>query len=250
MRHLLTAVALVLGALPAAADTVLTLKNHSDEVTMMGQRTPAQDNLHQYWFGDDAMRYDMGDTSVITNLETKKFFIVNHLEKTYSTIDLPFSFKSLVGSDMAPMMDQMMQMMAPKVTVTPTQRTGEFGGYACTYSQMTLSMAMMQMTSDMCLSERVPIDLERYQELCAMRGELAPNAAWMKEMAEKMKGFPVRSDSTTTMMGNSFKSWQELQSVDQQSAPSGHYEAPAGYTAVKYDPMAAQQPQKKKRRGS
>lgn len=249
MSRFVTALALVLAPLPAAADTVVTLKNHSDEVVVMGQRTPAVDNLHYYWFGDDVVRYDMGDTSIITNLEARKLFIVNHPDRTYSEIDLPFTFKSLVGAEMAPMMDQMMQMMTPNVTVTPSNRAGEFAGYACAYSQMTMSMAMMQMTSEMCLSESVPIDFERYKAMYEMRGELAPNSSWMRELASKLRGFPVRSDSTMTMMGNSFASWQELQSVDQQSAPAGHYAPPEDYRQVKYDPMAAQQPAKKKKRG-
>jgi hypothetical protein len=241
--------ALVLLAAPVLADTVVTLKNHADEMSFMGQTTPAQDNVHTYWFGADATRYDMGDNSVIANLEAKKLYIVNHLEKTYSTIDLPFSFKNLVSPEMAPMMDQMMQMMSPKVTITQSDRTGSFGGYSCKYAQMTMSMAMMQMTSDMCLSEQVPIDYARYKELYEMRGELMPNASWMKEMAEKLKGFPVRSDSTMTMMNSSFKSWQELESVEQKSAPDGLYAPPADYKEIKYDPMAAQQPKKKKKRG-
>ena len=244
------ALALALATGPAVADTVITLKNHADEMSFMGQKTPAQDNLHEYWFGDDATRYDMGDSSVIANLGRKQLYIVNHLEKTYSTIDLPFSFKSLVGEEMAPMMDQMMQMMSPKVTVTPSDRTGSFGSYSCKYAQMTMAMAMMQTTMDMCLSEGLPIDYQRYKELYAMRGELGMNMSWMKEMVDKLHGFPVRSDSTMTMMGSTFKSWQELESVDQQSPPAGHYEAPAGYKEIKYDPMAAQQPPKKKKRGN
>lgn len=241
------ALALAAIAAPAAADTVITLKNHADEMSFMGQKTPAQDDLHHYWFGDDATRYDMGDSSVLANLGRKQLYIVNHLDKTYSTIDLPFSFKSLVGEEMAPMMDQMMQMMAPKVTVTPSDRTGSFGGYSCEYAQVTMSMAMMQTQMDMCLSEGLPIDYQRYKELYAMRGELGMNQSWMKEMVDKLRGFPVRSDSTMTMMGKTFKSWQELESVDQKSAPAGHYEPPSGYKEIKYDPMTAQQPPKKKR---
>jgi len=102
----------------------------------------------------------------------------------------------------------------------------------------------------MCLSEGLPIDYQRYKELYAMRGELGMNMSWMKEMVDKLHGFPVRSDSTMTMMGSTFKSWQELESVDQQSPPAGHYEAPAGYKEIKYDPMTAQQPPKKKKRGN
>jgi hypothetical protein len=249
MRRFVTALALVVAApLPAAADTVLTLRNHSDEVVMMGQKTPAQDNEFRYWFSDDSTRYDMGDdTSIIMSLEAKKLYVVNHLEKNFSAIDLPFDFKSLVGPEMAPMMEQMMKMMAASVTVTPTERTGEFGGYACKYSKVDISMAMMQMNMDQCLSEKMPIDYARYQALAKAQAEMVPNGSWMKELAEKLKGFPVRSETTTTVMGKSFQSWQELKSVEEKSAPAGFYAPPAGYMEVKFDPMAQQQPKKKRK---
>ena len=240
------ALAVALAAAPAAADTVLTLANHSDEVVMMGQKTPAQDNEHLYWFSDSATRYDMGDSSIVMNLDHKKLYVVNHLEKNYSTIDLPFDFKSLVGPEMAPMMDQMMKMMAASVTVTPTDRTGEFGGYSCRYSKVDISMAMMQMASDQCLSDKMPIDYSRYKALAAAHAEMVPNGSWMKEMAEKLHGFPVRSETTTTVMGKSFKSWQELESVEQKSPPAGFYAPPSDYQEIKFDPMAQQQKRKKK----
>lgn len=241
------ALALALGALPLAADTVLTLRNHSDEIVMMGQKTPAQDNEHQYWFSDSATRYDMSESSIVMNLEQKKLFIINHDEKSYSTIDLPFDFKSLVGPEMAPMMDQMMKMMAASVTVTPTGRGGEFGGYSCKYSKVDISMAMMQMASEQCLSDQMPIDYSRYKALAVAQAEMVPNGSWMKEMAEKLQGFPVRSETTTTMMGKSFESWQELTSVEERSAPAGFYAPPAGYREIKFDPMAQQQQKRKKK---
>jgi hypothetical protein len=250
LRPILAAalVTVPLAAAPAAGDTVVTLRNHADEMKIMGQTTPAQDDRHHYWFGADATRHDMGESSVIADLGAKKMHIVNHADKTYSTIDLPFRFESLVGPEMAPMMGQMMQMMAPKVSVTKSDRTGSFAGYSCKYAQLTMSMAMMQMTTDMCLSGDLPIDYARYAKLLELRGELAMNAAWLKEMAEKLDGFPVRSDTTMTMMGSTFKSWQELESVEQKSPPAGHYAPPAEYEEIKYDPMAQQQQQPQRRR--
>ena len=150
---------LVLGALvavPASADKVLTLAQHTDAMTMMGHTTPAKDAVHEYWFGDQGLRYDMGDTTVILRLDAKKFYMVNNTEKTYSVMDLPLDLKKLVGPEMAPMMDQMMKMMAMTVTVTPTDRSGEYAGFACKFYQVNISSSMMQMAMDQCVSERLP----------------------------------------------------------------------------------------------
>lgn len=234
-----------LSATPAAADQVLTLSSHTDAMKMMGQTTPAKDETHTYWFGDQATRYDMGDTSVLTRLDQKKFYVINHPEKTYSTIDLPFDFKSLVGPEMAPMMDMMAKQMAATVTVTPTDRTGSFAGFDCTYSKIDIKMSMMNISTDSCNSDRMPIDYSRYKELQTAFSQLSMNQDWIKEIAEKVKGFPVRSESTMNVMGSPVKSWQELKSVEDKSAPAGHYDPPAGYTEQKYDPMAQMQKRKK-----
>ena len=198
------ALAAALGA-PAFADQVLTVANHTDAFSMMGQTEPAKDETHRYWFGEQAIRYDAGDSSFIVNLANKKMYMVNHPDKDYSTIDLPVDFKKLVGPEMAPMMDQMAAMMNATVKVTPTDRTGSYAGVACSWSKVEISMTMMQMVQDSCLSKDLPIDYSRYDELAASQAELMMNTKWMKELAEKLDGFPVRTDSTTTIMGKPMK---------------------------------------------
>ena len=225
-------------AAPAAADQVVTMLQHTDAVSMMGQTTPAQDIQQETWFGADGVRVDSGDTTVLMRVDRKKLYIVNHAEKNYAPIDLPFDFKQLVGPEMAPMMEQMAKMMAMSVNVTPTDRTGNFAGIACKFVKVDISMSMMQMAMDQCVTDTLPIDYSRYKSLLESQAELAMNSSWMRELAEKVKGFPVRSDTTTTMMGKSFKSWQELKSVEERTPPAGHYEPPAGYREVKFDPMA------------
>jgi hypothetical protein len=233
--------AAVLVAAPLAADQVLTMSSHTDEMKMMGHTTPAKDETHTYWFGDHGVRYDFGDTSVIIRPDEKKFYFVNHPDKTVSSIDLPFDFKSLGGPEMAQMMEMMAKQMAASVTVTPGTRTGSYAGYDCTWVHTDVKMMMMTMGIDSCNSEKVPVDLARFKELRESFSQLAPNTDWMKEMTEKMKGFPVRTESTTSVMGSEVKSWTELKSVEEKSAPAGFYDPPAGYKTQKYDPMAEMQ---------
>lgn len=235
-------------AAPAFADQVVTVLQHTDAVSMMGQTTPAQDVVQESWFGADGMRVDSGDTTILLRLDRKKFYLVNHPEKNFSALDLPFDFKQLVGPEMAPMMEQMAKMMAMSVNVTPTDRTGNFAGYACKFVKVDISMSMMQMAMDQCVTDSLPIDYARYKSMLESQAELGMNTSWMKELAEKIKGFPVRTDTTTTMMGKSFKGWQELKSVEDRTPPAGHYEPPAGYREVKFDPMAQQAAQAKRKK--
>jgi hypothetical protein len=238
-RLLLAAASIVPLAGPAAADQVLTYLTHTDEMSVMGQKTPAQDVTQEYWFGASGVRFDAGPTTVITRADQKKLYFLNHDAKTFSAIDLPFDLKSLVGPEMAPMMDQMMAMMKPSLQVTETDRTGAVAGFACKHYQVSLSMGMVQMATDTCASDALPVDFAAYRALRDAQGELLPNSAWMKELTAKVQGLPLRSDTTTTMMGSSFKSWQELKSLEDRPAPAGHYEPPTGYREVQYDPMSA-----------
>ena len=230
-------------AAPALADKVLTIASHTDAFSMMGQTQPAKDETYRYWFGADAIRYDAGTTSFIVDMARMKMYFVNHDDKDYSTIDLPVDFKKLVGPEMAPMMEQMAKMMTATVNVTPTDRTGTYAGVGCTWSKIEVSMQMMQMAQDSCLTEELPIDYSRYKELSASQAEMMMNQQWMKDLAEKVKGFPLRTESTTTIMGKPLKGWQELKAIADEAPPAGHYAPPAGYKEIQYDPMAQAQRQ-------
>ena len=239
IRKMILPALLALAALvaaPALADKVIVQLQHTDAMTIMGQTTPAEDTTQEFWFGDSAMRFDDDDITIINRLDKKKLYFVNNAEKTYSAIDLPIDFNKLVGPEMAPMMEQMAAMMGGSAKVTPTDKAGSFAGFDCKFSRADVDMSMMKMTMDMCLSEKLPVDYRRYQSMVESRAELLPSTKWMKELA-KLQGFPVRSDSTTTVMGKSFKSYQELVSSEEKAAPAGTYEPPAGYTEKAFDPM-------------
>ena len=234
----IAALAVVALAAPAAADKVITLKSHTDAMQMMGQSTPAKDEVHKYWFGKDTIRYDAGDLSTVINFGASKLFYIRHDEKTFSTIDLPIDFKKLVPPEMAPMMEQMSSMMQAKATVEPTGKSGSYAGYDCKFYKVDISMAMMTTSMNSCVTKTLPVDFTRYRELVEAQAEMFPNMQWMKELT-KLEGFPVHSDTTTTMMGKSFGSSQELQSVEDATPPAGNYAPPAGYSEKEFNPKGA-----------
>jgi hypothetical protein len=230
--------AALLAAAPAAADRLVTMKSHTDAMEMMGQKTPAQDENYLYWFGGDAIRHDTGKVSTILRFDRKQMIWINHEDKTYSVIDLPIDFRKLVSPEMAPMMEQMASMMAGSAKVTPTDKTASFAGFDCKYSRVDVTMSMMSIGMDMCLSDEMPVDYARYKSMVESQAELLPSTQWMKDLA-RLQGFPVRTDSATTVMGKSFKSFQELVSTEEKTAPAGTYEPPAGYQEKPFDPMGA-----------
>lgn len=231
-------------AAPLASETVVTLKSHSDAIQMMGQNLPAKDEIHTYWFGEKGVRMDQGETSMILDFAGKKMYVVQHVDKTFTPIDLPIDMNKLMPPEMAAVMQQMMQMMGGSTKVTPLDRSGSYAGFACKFYRIDISMPMMTTSMENCMSEALPIDYSRYSELIDIQGQMFPNAKWLRDLA-KVKGFPVRSDSTVSAMGSSFKSWQELASVDEKPAPAGLYNPPPGYREVKFDPLRQQQGQRR-----
>ncbi len=231
----------------AAAETVVNLKHHSDPVQLMGQSVPAKDEIHSYWFGSDGVRFDQGDTSIVMNWAQKKMYVVTHPDKSYSSIELPIDVKKVFPPEVAGMMDQMMQMMGGTTKVTPLDKVGNYAGSSCKFYRIELSMPMMTTLMDSCLSEKLPINYDRFRELIDAQGQLFPNAKWMKEFA-KLNGFPLRTDSTVTMMGKTFASWSELIGVEEKPAPAGLYQPPPGYREIPFDPMGQSQ-QRQRRKG-
>lgn len=233
IRSLACLAVLLAAALPARADTVLLIANHVDEMSMMGQTTPAQDSTYEYWFGDDAIRYDMDTTSIVIRVDEKLAYFINHEEKKYSEMKLPIDFDEMVGPEMAQMMKQ---MMTGSTKVTPLGEEGSFGGHACDFYHVDLTMGMMKSAMKLCLADDLPVDYSKFKELMVTQAEMGPSQEWMKELT-RLEGFPVRSETQTTVMGKTFGSWQELRGVEQREAPAGAYGPPAGYAKVDYDPM-------------
>lgn len=242
MRFLRPIVALVtlLSAAPLAADTVVTMKSHTDAVS---KRVPAEDEFQVQWFGADGMRFDDGDdSSVIMRTDLNKAYMANHKDRSYIEVDLPIDLKAMMGAA-GPMMERMLEMIQPKVSITETDRTGSYGGYDCRFvrMEMTLAMGNSKTTSDSCVSGEVPIDYSRYEKFAKAQADLMPQFKWMEEMMSVARGFPVRTETTATFGGKTVTSWTEIEKVEEKDAPAGTYEPPAGYKKTEFNPMAQAQ---------
>ena len=134
MSHRLTTLAAAAAALLilpslAAADTLLVQKQHTDAMSFMGREEPARDEKIELWMGQDRIARLGGTVDTVVRLDEKKLYVIDHADKTYSTINLPFEFKSLVPSDQQAMMEQMEKMMTMDVAVKPTEETKQVGSW-------------------------------------------------------------------------------------------------------------------------
>ena len=231
----------------AQADTLIVAKHHSDAIEFMGQKQPATDHNVQTWIGKDKVARLAPDLSVIVRADIDKMYIIRHEEKAYNEVALPLDFSSMLAPEMADMMKAMGKMMTWDATVTPTGETKTLAGYKAQGYKVAISGPMgMKIDQSIWATKDLKIDYEALKELMVnQRALMAPlGGDWWKKLAA-VEGYPVLSESVTTMGGKSFGTREELVSAEDKEAPAGTYDPPAGYKAEPFDPMAQGKPRKR-----
>jgi hypothetical protein len=242
VRRILTAlltVLLVAGA--AAADLKIVKMTHRDGFTMMGQTQPAQDNEQTTWIGDDRMVMEQGDNATIVRLDTSKLIVVDHVEESFSVLDLPIDLDALIPAGMA---EPMKAMMTFEVTVTPTGESKTIGDWKAQKYEMKMTSEMMTMESTMWASKQPAFDQAAYFKMARQMASLQPGMADVANEMNKVDGLVVEQEGvmTMTMMGNvSVKTWEKTSSIEQLDPPPGTYDPPAGYTEKPFDFMSQMQ---------
>ena len=82
---------LALAAASAGADTLLTMKTHTDAAAL-GQ--PSRDSEIKVWVSPDNqhLRRDESTFSLLLVLDKSKMYLVDNQSKTYNEVDLPVDF--------------------------------------------------------------------------------------------------------------------------------------------------------------
>lgn len=222
----------------AGADTKIIKRSHTDPVTIMGQTQPAQDETSTTWFADDRMRVDQGTSTVLVRMDQKKLYLVDHSEKTYTTIELPLDMAKLMPPEMA---GPMMEMMKFKATVTPRNEKRTVAGFETTGYDLVLESQMMQMKSTVWVTKAVEFNLVGARAMAEEMMRLQPGMADIVAELRKLDGYTIAQENVATMMGSQIKSSETVESIEESSAPEGGYDPPAGYKAKKFDFMEMMQ---------
>jgi hypothetical protein len=212
----------------AGADVFMKEKLHTDGMTIMGHTQPPQDKISTTWIAQDKMRTDQGDMSTIAKLEDGKMLVyhINHPKKTYTQLSMGSGalkdFASGMGGEM-------------KVKITPTGESKKIGNWNCQKYLQEMDMGMM-VVSEIWASEDIKIPYKDFYEKSAMammppQPGMEASMQVMQDEMKKLKGVPVLTTTSTTMMQNTtIKSSRELIEIKEDTAPAGSYDIPAGYT--------------------
>lgn len=236
-RALLTLLVLAL-PLAAGADTLYTMKSHTDAIKMGGQSQPAKDSTIKVWAASDRMRRDDGDQSMIFRLDKNRLYIVDHADKTYSEIALPIDLRKMMPKGSEAMADQIAAGMKVTVQVAPRDETKKINQWNARRYDVTVQSAMgMKIATTMWVSKEIE-GFAPFNKMAGAMASLQPGSGeWVKQL-EKIDGFPVLTESQVDALGAKFGTREELVAVETKAAPAGTYDLPAGYKAQVYNPIA------------
>ncbi len=245
---LIFVVTFIIIPLVVQADFYIKQKNHTDSFSIMGQSTPAKDDMFVTWMGKDKARMDMGEEiSIIFRLDNKVMYMINHAEMSYMEMaiggvnDILSSIAANSGqseeqAQAKKMMEGFAGMMKPTSTVTETGESQTIKGWNCKKYDMEMSIMGMTTTAEIWATEDIKIDYDLYRNLTysimGSMGQMMDMGDWMEEM-KKIKGIVVQQEGTMSMMGSDVKSSQELLEASNKPAPAGTYTVPEGYEKQK-----------------
>jgi hypothetical protein len=229
--------ALVFSPTLAQADHLIKGIKHTDAFSMMGQSQPEKDEETTTWLGNDKMRQDVGDVTTLIRLDNNKMYIINHADKTYSEINLPFNLEEM----MPPEAKQMLAAMDISSNITDTGETQTINSWNCKKYLVEISVSMMGMDMpiqmDMWTSKDLGVNLKEFKELYTKTLAANPMFQDFIQDFDKMDGYPVLTEFTMDVMGAQQKYREEVTSVEKTAAPSGTYDLPEGYTKTAYNPF-------------
>jgi len=208
------------------ADVFMKEKHHTDGMNIMGQVQPPQDKIATIWISQDKIRIDQGNMVSIGKVENGSLVLyhIDHSKKTYTVLDSEAmrNFASGMAGE-------------TKVKITPTGNSKTIGNWNCKKYLQEMDMGMMPMSSEIWASEDIKMPYKDLYEKFAtammpQQPGMQASAQAMQEELKKIKGFPVLTTTTMTMMQNStIKSSRELLEIKEDTAPAGTFDIPAGY---------------------
>ncbi len=176
--------------------------------------------------------------------------MIDHKKKQYSVmtkadieamsaqIDAQMKQMEKQMANMPPQAREQMQKMMGGIADAMNVQKGTGGrtvaGYAC--QNWTITFGEMVKTES-CVSTDIQIPPQVFEgfrtwsaSMAKMAGPMGKNMGQMYEKFREMKGIPLYSTTTVSVMGKQMVSSEEVTEIRKGSIPASAWEIPAGYT--------------------
>jgi hypothetical protein len=242
VRRLWLGILLVTLIAPAgvAADTLIRQVAHTDAFEIMGRSQPASDDTVSIWLGAQRAAIAGGKVNAVFDFPAKKFYLIDHQARTYSELPIPLDLKTLIPADdpNAANFQQMITMLKPTVTVTPTEQRKRIGEWNTRLYQIKITNSFMTINTDSWTTEEAKVDLSAYAAMQGAILSIDPVTAEAASEMAKVKGVSIYESTSMTAMGGEMKMTRQTIELGEKPAPASTYAPPAGYALKPFNPLA------------
>ena len=245
MRSAITTLALLaLGVSSAFADLTITSKVTKDggaPATAMSYISPDRIRMSQAEGNEIMVNFATGDMTMIDG-KKKQYWVMTKADWDAIAAKMKDAMNSPEMKNMPPEVQEKMQAMMGGMMTVKVEKTGAshtVAGFKC--EEYNISIGTFSKSTE-CVTQDVKLPIEawsRYKEfadrlktMMMAMGPMAKNLGAMQEELKKVKGYPVSSTTTVSIMGHTSTSTNELQSIKEGTIPASAWEIPAGYTKV------------------
>jgi len=217
---------LVVGAVAIPLDGDLYVEQKVTTSGIMGR--PGTTSIQKLWMTKDMLRSEEPEEqrAVIFRLDKNLIIMLNHADKTYQEASTE-DFKKMMQMGAA-------MLGKPKegeeLNLQKTGKRQKIGQWDC----FQVIMEQPDMKVDMWLSEEVSYDTTLFQEFMEAMG----GPFFSKKVIEQwaaLKGYPIKTETSMTMMNMKMTSTTEVTKVSQQPIPKDLFSTPPDYKKVPFE---------------
>ena len=245
MRFATTTLALLaLAVSPAFADLTITSKvTHDGGAPQTAMSYIASDHLRvSQPDGNEVIVDPVAGSMTMLDGKKKTYWVMTRQDFDAMTQKMSEAMNSPEMKNLPPEVQAKMQAMMGGMLAVNVEKTGnsrKVAGYNC--DEWTITIGQFSKTTE-CVTNDFKLPEQswaRYREfedrmksMMAAMGPMAKNMGPMMEQFKKIKGFPVASSTSVSIMGRNSSSTSEVTSVKEGPIDASVFQIPAGYTKV------------------
>jgi len=231
MKQKIIITALVfLSVLFVRADTFILKKSDVTSFEMTDDNVPARVEMAKLWIGKNRYASHTRLYSTILDFNKDVMILVNHKEKTYIELKLPLDFTPYYPDEgIAQGIQNMMKTLS--VTVKPNGLTLRAGKWLCQGYRMEIVLpGMATKTTTVWASTDVKFDWRKAHRVkkYLVAASLKIDMERLKQM-DKIKGAFILTESIFNVLGDTFRTREQVIEISRKSPEEGVYDVPPGY---------------------
>jgi hypothetical protein len=212
-------------------DIYIKEKFQTGTLSNQPQKDLSGETENEFWIGKNRGTAITKNRIIILDKNEKRIFFILPASRIYVEGRLPMDAQVIRSTEAGALLQQVEFGMA----VTPTDEKQTIKGRQCKKYRvdnwiLENGKRKGELTRTLWITGTVPFDLDLYWELVTHILRLVSDSEDFFRELEKIKGFPMVSESFREVQGTTIKTRQEVVEIAEKTPPAGIYAIPSGYT--------------------